>query len=56
MSQVNNQDINAIDEDIKQTVNKEEQKIILFCVPGRQFNSKFLLCWSELLLKCLFKR
>lgn len=53
MSQVNNQDINAIDEDVKQTVNKEAQKIILFCVPGKQFNSKFLLCWSELLLKCL---
>jgi GT2 family glycosyltransferase len=27
-------------------------KTIVFCLPGREFSGKFLVCWSELLLKC----
>jgi hypothetical protein len=38
---VPNQDLNA------------KQKVIIFCIPGNKFNSKFILCWSELILKCL---
>lgn len=28
-------------------------KTILFCVPGHEFGSRFLLTWSDLLLRCL---
>ena len=30
-----------------------KKKVIIFCVPGKTFNSLFLLNWSSLLLKCL---
>ena len=32
---------------------QEKQKVIIFCIPGSTFNSRFVLGWSELLLKCL---
>ena len=32
-----------------------KMKTIVFCIPGRQFKSRFLLSWSELLLQCLMK-
>ena len=40
----------------QQTEQKTEQqkvKTILFCVPGKEFNSRFLLSWSDLLLQCI---
>jgi hypothetical protein len=31
----------------------EEQKVVIFCIPGKLFSNKFLLNWSELLLQCI---
>ena len=64
---MSNQNIDDIDESLtntnldtfdkpalpNQNTKTEKQKVIIFCVPGKQFNSRFLLNWSELLLKCL---
>ena len=36
-----------------QTVEEPKAKIILFCIPGREFKSRFLLSWSDLLLQCI---
>jgi hypothetical protein len=48
---MNNTDISSLQKSNNEI--NEKQKVIVFCVPGRQFNSRFLLNWSELLLKCL---
>ena len=52
-----NSNIDDIDE-LKETIQPNNQdninpKTIIFCIPGKKFNSKFLLNWSELLIKCL---
>lgn len=49
-----NLNIDDIDEGTsKQEKQPEKQKVIIFCIPGSTFNSRFVLGWSELLLKCL---
>lgn len=49
-----NLNIDDIDEGTsKQEKQQEKQKVIIFCIPGSTFNSRFVLGWSELLLKCL---
>lgn len=32
---------------------EQKVKTILFCVPGREFSSRFLLSWSDLILQCV---
>ena len=56
MDNQNIDSIDYIDENLKNNSlqnNDNKQKVIIFCIPGKQFNSRFLLNWSELLLKCL---
>jgi len=49
-----NLNIDDIDEGTSQQEKQsEKQKVIIFCIPGSTFNSRFVLGWSELLLKCL---
>lgn len=49
-----NLNIDDIDEGTSQPEKQpEKQKVIIFCIPGSTFNSRFVLGWSELLLKCL---
>ena len=49
-----NLNIDDIDEGTSQQEKQQEkQKVIIFCIPGSTFNSRFVLGWSELLLKCL---
>ena len=37
----------------EQKTEQQKVKTILFCVPGKEFNSRFLLSWSDLLLQCI---
>lgn len=42
--------INDIDEKMTE---ETKQKVVVFCIPGKSFTSRFLVGWSELLLQCL---
>ena len=59
MTEQKNQDINNVDNvnDIDEIDEKPStntpQKTIIFCVPGKEFKSHFILNWTELLLKCV---
>jgi|TARA_B110000259_G_C14016571_1_gene401540 hypothetical protein len=51
-----NKDINDITDGLENITNIQEtqpQKIIIFCISGDTFSSRFLLHWSELLLQCI---
>ena len=50
---LSNTDLNNFKEPNVPNKDTEKQKVIIFCIPGSTFNSRFVLGWSELLLKCL---